>query len=317
MEYIFNELSAINLAKDKTQAMVWMQTMLKTCKVAEKLGFTQLRVRDDFIQLEISTNYTILDWLQDTDFDSKARLMVLMQSPLIGKEIQEEKFIYMEKFVLANNLEGKIEQEAEGLGVAYLTNQNGTLSVSFDSGSKWDKTEISLIYRFEKEKKLCEEHVTVKHASKPAHINEHKVWALKKKSLSVLYKNLKPSLHNILPKKKISNQLVDNDWDKFREKLKRYPDNKNAMIKEMAANVAEINGYKFNPDLSSHNQKVKKSLRFIYEAVDEHNNKIYLSTDFEKGAFEVCNHCGKHQGEYSFNDRKTGDAQSNHDVYLH
>ena len=315
MEYIFNELSANNPAKDKTQAMVWMQTLLKTCKVANKLGFTQLRARDDFTQLEISANYTILDWLlHDADFDSQTFLRSLLQSPCIGKEIQEEKYYLSKEIILTEN---EIEQEAEGLRVAYLTNQNGTLSVSFDSDSKWDKTEISLIYRFDKEKKLCEEHVTVKHASKPAHINEHKVWALKKKSLSVLYKNLKPSLHNILPKKKISNQLVDNDWDKFREKLKLYPDNKNAMIKEMAANVAEINGYKFNPDLSSHNQKVKKSLRFIYEAVDEHNNKIYLSTDFEKGAFEVCNHCGKHQGEYSFNDRKTGDAQSNHDVYLH
>ena len=314
MEYLFNELSATNPAKDKAQAMAWMQTLLKTCKAANQLGFTQLRVRHDFTQTTISTNYTILDWLRDADFDSKAQLMGIIQSPPIGQEIQEEKFIYMEKMVLTNHKENKIVP-AEGLGVAYLTNQNGTLVVSFDSDSKWDKTEISLIYRFPKEGKSCEECVKVKHASKPTHISEHKVWTLKKKSLSEPYRNMKPSLHHFLPKKKISNQLVDNDWNKFREQLAQYPDSKNALIQEMAANVAEINGYQFNQPLSNHNQKMTKSLRFIYEA-GEGNQKIYLSTDFEKGAFEVCNYRGIHLGEYSFNEEKTGKAKSDHNILL-
>ncbi|MDM8567857.1 hypothetical protein QUF74_19690 [Candidatus Halobeggiatoa sp. HSG11] len=159
MEYIFNELSAVNLAKNKTQAMVWMQTLLKTCKAAEKLGFSQLRVKNDFTQIIISTNYTILDWLHDTDRESQTILLTLIQSPLIGQEIQEEKFIYMEKVLLANDVKNEIEQEAEGLGIAYLTNKNGTLSISFDSDSKWNDTEISLIYCFEKDKKLCKEHI--------------------------------------------------------------------------------------------------------------------------------------------------------------
>ncbi len=315
MEYLFNELSATNPAEDKAQAMAWMQTLLKTCKAAHKLGFTQLRVRHDFLQTTISRNYTILDWLRETDFDSQALLMGIRQSPPIGKEIQEEKYIYMEQIVLANDEENQMEQEAEGLGVAYLTNQNGTLAVSFDSDFKWDKTEIALIYRFLKEGKSCEACVKVKHASKPKHLNEHKIWALKKKSLSEPYKNLKPSLHNFLPNKKISNQLVDGDWNKFREQLAQYPDSKNALIQEMAAHVAEINGYQFNQSLSSHNQKMKNSLRFIYEA-GEGNQKIYLSTDFEKGAFEVCNYRGTHLGEYSFNEEKTGKAKSDHNIDL-
>lgn len=309
MEYIFNELSAINPAKDKAQAIAWMQTLLKTCKAAKKIGFNQLRVRDDFTQQAISTNYTILNWLRDAniDVDSKNLLLGLIQSPPIGKDIQEEKFIYMEKIILADNIENEIEQEAEGLGVAYLTYKNGTLSVSFDSDLKWDKTEISLIYRFDKNGKSCEELVKVKHASKPEHVNKHKIYALKKKSLLEPYKNRIPSLQNVLPNKNISNLLVDNDWNQFRQQLKKHPENKNAMIQEMAANVAEINGYQFNQFLSSHNQKIKKSLRFIYEA-GEGSQKIYLSTDFEKGAFEVCNYQGKHQGEYNFNEEKTGEA---------
>jgi hypothetical protein len=36
-------------------------------------------------------------------------------------------------------------------------NQNGTLAVSFDSDSKWDKTEIALIYRFQRKimRRVC------------------------------------------------------------------------------------------------------------------------------------------------------------------
>ncbi len=111
----------------------------------------------------------------------------------------------------------------------------------------------------------------------------------------------------MLANRKISNLLVDNDWSQFREQLKKHPENKNAMIQEMAANVAEINAYQFNQLLSSHNQKRKNSFRFIYEAGDG-SQKIYLSTDFEKAAFEVCNYQGKHQGEYNFNEEKTGEA---------
>ncbi|MEN8215140.1 MAG: hypothetical protein ABFS56_01930 [Pseudomonadota bacterium] len=109
--------------------------------------------------------------------------------------------------------------------------------------------------------------------------------------------------------------MVDNDWIQFREQLKKHPENKNAMIQKMAENVAVINGYQFNQRLSSYNQKVKNSLRFIYEAGDGHN-KIYLSTDFEKGAFEVCNYQGKHQGEYNFNGEKTGKAKGKHNIDL-
>jgi len=315
MEYLFNELSVAHPAKDKAQAMAWMQTLLKTCKAANKLGFTQLRVRYDFIQTILSTNYTILDWLREVDSDSKAQLMGIIQSPPIGQEIQEEKFIYMEKMLLANQEVDEIELEAEGLGIAYLTNEKGTLAISFDSDSKWDKTEILLIYHFKQEDNSCQALVKVKHASKPTHVDEHKIWALKKKSFSQPYKHLKPSLHHLLPKKKISNQLVDNDWNQFREQLAQHPDSKNTMIKEMAANVAEINGYQFNQHLSSHNQKITKSLRFIYEA-GEGNQKIYLSTDFEKGAFEVCNYQGTHLGEYSFNEEKTGKAKADHNIFL-
>jgi hypothetical protein len=170
MEYIFNELSAKSPANDKAQAMAWMQRLLKTCKAANQLGFSQLRVRDDFTLTTISMNYTILDWLRETDHESQTLLLTLIQSPPIGKEIQEEKFIYMEKIILADNAENEIEQEAEGLGVAYLTNKNGTLSVSLDSDYKWNKTEISLIYRFKKEGKSDEKLIKVKHASKQEHV---------------------------------------------------------------------------------------------------------------------------------------------------
>ena len=43
---------------------------------------------------------------------------------------------------------------------------------------------------------------------------------------------------------------------------------------------------------------------------------IYLSIDFEKGAFEVCNHNGKHVGEFSYEGIQTGKAKEDHSIRI-
>jgi hypothetical protein len=123
-----------------------------------------------------------------------------------------------------------------------------------------------------------------------------------------------PSSDHPLPGVKFSDMLVDNNWNEFREKLKN-PEEKIGLIKEMAENVAEISGYQFNPKLSSSEQERKKSLRQIFEA-GKGKNKIYLSTDFEKGRFEVCDHRGKHLGEYRFDGKRSqeADPSGSHDI---
>lgn len=135
MDYsIFNELSAREPAENIHTAREWMEVLLQTCTATKKLGFKQLRTREDFTQMRIADQYTITDWLTDKaciDKDLKNLLMGLIQSPCIGPEIDEEAYLLMEKICL------KEGEDAEGLGVAYLT---GTLSVSFASHARWERT---------------------------------------------------------------------------------------------------------------------------------------------------------------------------------
>jgi hypothetical protein len=311
MDCIFNELSAIVPAQNKIDAATWMKVFLDTCRkleaylIADNIRTKQLRVRvrEDFLLIQLSTNYTIQDWLLDSNVnpDLKSLLLGLRQSPCIEGEFQEEKFI-LENIYFENP-----KQKPEGLVIAYL---NKNLAISFDSDSKWDKSYISLTRVIAELK----EDIQIEHISKPKHVNEHKIWILKNSEFN--WSIWQPSLDNLLPRVNLSNRLVDNDWGNFMLELFTKPSNeKLAIIDKMARDVAEINGYTFNQPLSSHNQKVYKSLRAIYEA-GQGNRKIYLSTDFEKGRFEVCDYRGKHLGEYNWNGEKTGDEKDKHGIRI-
>lgn len=313
MDYtVFNELSAKAPAENIYKARERMEILLQTCKAANKLGFGQLRTREDFTQILIAEQYTITDWLTDktcVDKNLKTLLMGLIQSPCIGSEIDEEAYLLMEKICLAD---GEC-RDAEGLGVAYLT---GTLAISFNSHARWERTEIPLIYTFQIENGKPDTNtrrVSVKHACVPNHIETHRLWALKLNRPEPGG----PSSDNPLPRVEFSDMLVKNNWNDFKEKLKKYPEEKISQIEKMAENVAEINGYKWNRELSRHNQKRKKSKRQIFEAGTD-RNKIFLSTDFEKGAFEVCDYRGIHLGEYSFDGKRTqrADRSGSHNIII-
>lgn len=173
-----------------------------------------------------------------------------------------------------------------------------------------------LVYTFQTENGISDtetRNVTVEHACRPDHIETHKLWALKLNRPEL--GGPQPSADNPLPSVEFSDMLVNNNWDEFRRELKKYPKEKIGMIKKMAKTVAEINGYEFNPKCGSSEQERTKSLRQIFEAA-KGRKKIYLSTDFEKGAFEVYNHRGEHQGEYSFDGRQTqkADNSGDHDI---
>jgi|GEM_PF-1326545 len=314
MECIFNELSVQPPAKDKLQAREWMTTLLHTCKEVNKLCTKgmRLRVTDNFQQVAITDSYTIRDWLFDkiTERNSRSLLLRIMDSPCIGKKIQEREYILMKQIIFKD---AEVELETEGLGIAYLTGEEGSLSISFNSHPNWDKSLIPLLY-FENSVSQPR-NVEVRHGSKPEHVAVHKVWILKSNDFD--WTKWQPSLDKLLPRACLSNKLVDDDWDAFRKELSQHPPDRNAKIDQMARQVAEINGYRFNQKLSSYNQRLKNSLRTIYET-GESRQKMYLSTDFEKGAFEVCDYRGKHLGEYNFSGKKTGDADKDgrHDIFL-
>lgn len=121
------------------------------------------------------------------------------------------------------------------------------------------------------------------------------------------------SANNILPDLKYSKQ----EAKKYKEMRFNGSAEKNAQIEIISKKIALRNGYKLAKDITRINQIHSRSLRSIYQG-GIGRNKIFLSTDFEKGAFEVCDHNGKHLAEYSFNGgiSKKKDASGNHDILL-
>ena len=94
-----------------------------------------------------------------------------------------------------------------------------------------------------------------------------------------------------------------------------------AVIKEVAPKVAYRNLYKFNEELSNYNDKNnrgRKSTPFQIFEQGIGSDKLYLSTDFEKGTFEVCDKNGKHLGEYFFygKENETADKSGGHDIMI-
>jgi hypothetical protein len=95
---------------------------------------------------------------------------------------------------------------------------------------------------------------------------------------------------------------------------------KEANADTVGSEVAFRNFYTEEKDLSSEEQRLRKSMRKIFSLV-KNGEKMYLSIDFEKGnAFEWCNAGGEHQGEYRFdgipNDKDAGrDTSGKHDIW--
>lgn len=73
-----------------------------------------------------------------------------------------------------------------------------------------------------------------------------------------------------------------------------------ALFRTYGKDVAELNFYKKKQNLSQINSN-SNQIRDIYESQNTAGNKIYLSIDIEKGAFEVCNYRGHHLREILFN----------------
>ncbi|MBK9497787.1 MAG: hypothetical protein IPO06_00135 [Leptospiraceae bacterium] len=98
---------------------------------------------------------------------------------------------------------------------------------------------------------------------------------------------------------------------------------KEPFYREVGKQIADKNFFVFSKTQSDHNNalkkegkaisKTKKTRYVIYER-GEGKNKIYLSLDFEKGTFEVCNFKGDHLGELFFNGKFDNSPKPDHSI---
>lgn len=86
-----------------------------------------------------------------------------------------------------------------------------------------------------------------------------------------------------------------------------------AYCKEIGEKVCQANYYKYEPKLSSCEEKDCGSPRKIYSIVKA-GKKQYISLDFHKGMFEFHDEYGIHLGEYLFDGTKNKDAEESHNL---
>lgn len=80
--------------------------------------------------------------------------------------------------------------------------------------------------------------------------------------------------------------------------------------------VARLNGWIEDERLSSINSSNEKIRRIFRPIKFKHSEAAFLSIDFEKQAFELLNHRGKHISEISFLGRVNSGYKSGHDIKL-
>jgi len=228
MDLIFNELSLYHKVDSTFKAQELIKNLLLTCKEANKFNFKHLRVNINFFQLQLTKDYSLNDWLNDPSVrgDYKTLLLGLKRYPFIaeGDENIENDFIENYYYLNMPEVQELHMQVTEGPAVAFLYN---TLSISFKTREFWDRTQIEL---FEKTNK--EIRVTVKHISWRDHVEYHREWIESNRPVELIETD-------IIPEKKTVHLRDDHGKDTLK-------DFSNKLINSPYV-VKIINSLPFNP----------------------------------------------------------------------
>jgi len=134
---------------------------------------------------------------------------------------------------------------------------------------------------------------------------------MKKKLCTSLYEKIKKlegkNFNPYFPNISYCNENFD------RPEFHKMGNEKIAEIEKFGSKLAEFNFYEYDSETTKCN-KSPNSYRRIYKSL--FTPTYYLSIDFEKGAFEVCDDSGEHLGEYNFDGIRNSDAKANHSIKL-
>lgn len=319
MDFTLNELSLAKL-NDKDEAIRVLKEFSYVLSTLNRLGFKTIKIWDKniFYNFYFADGFKFSDWLKQKYFnDEDERVSNGIIKSIIQRKDSifntEEASLIMDCPIVGIQLQEK-QEICAGLKIACL---NKTIAVSFNVGSPWDLSFLDLIYIIEDElQEILEQTATVKHAANCNNLDKHKEW------FNILYTKGKINTgwipaDDYFPLIGFSNQLIENgDWNNFyniRDKAKSYND-RLAYIIEIGKKVAERNFYTFDKKISALNS-TRDVKRYIYGA-GEGKIKIYLSTDLEKGGFEVCNYLGEHLGEFFFDGSKKSGPKLGHGIHI-
>lgn len=145
MELIFNELSIEPEANSVYTANDRMMIFAKAVGAARQKGFNIIRSDYFAYQIQLTTNYTLNDWLINKQIPQEYRdlLYGMITPPFINEEDEEIENEYIESNYFFEDTANNINKtECLGLASAYLYE---TLSISFDSLPVWRQTQLQIV----------------------------------------------------------------------------------------------------------------------------------------------------------------------------
>ena len=166
MEFVFNELSLLPLAKSKSEGIERLRLLGFVFRECKKEGATVVRVGDRYDKVELAKNYTLSDFLQDTSQRNHTlkSLMFSALRPDYFKEADEQE-AFGEYCLL--QVTDTVGRHCHGFAVGYVLNKP---LIGFASEKTWDNLFHSITIKKEGHKTVKAEHACVskvEHATCP------------------------------------------------------------------------------------------------------------------------------------------------------
>lgn len=172
LEIVLNELSLRTPAENVQTARQLMSNLITTARTAAELGVNPtLRTHSEFYATVLAPHYSLSDWLVDRNVDREESRFILLstKTPFLA-DIQNSE-------LETRNLLSDFYHDGEssqGLKIAYLLE---SLALSIQSEPRWESSCLVLEATWlDDEDNLNSEIITVFHASKVEHLQEHTAW---------------------------------------------------------------------------------------------------------------------------------------------
>jgi hypothetical protein len=225
MELILNDLSLNNPAPDTYSGRELMNQFILLCKSAIEYGAERsLRTTESFYNTQIAPDYSISNWLTDSEVDLEYRRYLRSLAHKAPYIDTIDKDIYNLHLSSDFNIDG---QRVTGLGAAYLLDG---LSISLKSENRWlvSRIHLNMEYLDEELNEIINEEIHINHASQTNHLEEHQEWFQTQKLNRIIDgKDLWARKHTLFPQLIFCESVREQVWDfhhgnpMFRQTIKR------------------------------------------------------------------------------------------------